>query len=187
MLSSIRLKTTVKDYLCSRPCLEREWLRSQATTEETQKPVKELSDLCFRANIFFLLLVRSDRFGQSNNEFTMLLDWTTGPLAEGLRCYQNQEFFDAHEHWEGVWLSCNEPEKTFLQALIQVTAAFHHLKRGNPAGTGSLLRRALRRLDGFPAEYEGVAVEAVRASIRGWLEALELEGALPQLPFPLIR
>jgi predicted metal-dependent hydrolase len=115
----------------------------------------------------------------------MLLDWTTGPLAEGLRCYYNQEFFDAHEHWEGVWLRCNEPEKTFLQALIQVTAAFHHLKHGNPAGTGSLLRRALRRLEGFPAEYEGVAVELLRVSIQGWLEALERKD--PVLPFPPIR
>lgn len=117
----------------------------------------------------------------------MLLDWTTGPLAEGLRCYQEQEFFDAHEHWEGLWLTCNEPEKTFVQALIQVTAAFHHWKRGNLPGTASLLRRALQRLDGFPAEYEGVRVEALRASIRRWLGGLELEDALLQLPFPLIR
>ncbi len=117
----------------------------------------------------------------------MLLDWTTGSLAEGLHCYRKQEFFDAHEHWEGVWLKCDEPEKTFLQALIQVTAAFHHLKRGNFAGTASLLRRALRRLEGFPAEYEGVRVEALRESIRRWLEELDLEDSARQLPFPLIR
>src|ERR1700733_1289808 len=104
--------------------------------------------------------------------FTMLLDWTTGSLAEGLRCYQKQEFFEAHEQWETVWLGSDEPQRTFLQALIQVTAAFHHLQRGNPAGTGSLLRRALRRLEGFPAEYEGVAVERLRVSIREWLQAL---------------
>jgi predicted metal-dependent hydrolase len=117
----------------------------------------------------------------------MLLDWTTGPLAEGLRCYQKQEFFDAHEHWEAVWLKCDEPVKTFLQALIQVTAAFHHFKRGNLAGTASLLQRSLLRLDDFPAEYEEVAVEQLRASIRVWLEALRLEDALLQLPLPLIR
>jgi uncharacterized protein len=117
----------------------------------------------------------------------MLLDWTTGPLAEGLSCYQKQEFFDAHEHWEAVWLKCEEPEKTFLQSLIQVTAAFHHLKRGNLAGTASLLRRALRRLDDFPAEYEGVAVDNLRASIRRWLEALGVGDALLQLTPPLIR
>jgi hypothetical protein len=187
LLSFIRLKTTVKNFLRSQPCFEREWLRSQATTEETQKPVEELSGLCFRDNIFFLPPRSFCRFGQSNNEFTMLLDWTTGPLAEGLLCYQNQEFFDAHEHWEAVWLRCNEPEKTFLQALIQVAAAFHHLKHGNPTGTGSLLRRALHRLDGFPAEYEGVAVAALRTNIGGWLDALGSEEAVLQLPFPRIR
>ena len=147
---------------------------SPATTEETQKSAEKLSGLCHCPNILlFLCGSLCLGFARSDNEFTMPLDWTTGPLAEGLRCYQAQEFFDAHEHWEGVWLRCDEPEKSLLQALIQVTAAFHHLKRSNPAGTSSLLRRALRRLDGFPAEYEGVRVEALRESIRGWLEGLE--------------
>jgi uncharacterized protein len=117
----------------------------------------------------------------------MPFDWTEGALAVGLRCYCDQQFFDAHEHWEGVWLECDEPEKTFLQSLIQITAAFHHLQNGNPAGTASLLRAALRRLDGFSAEYGGIAVEQLRASIRTWLEAIGSGIALTELPFPKIR
>ncbi len=117
----------------------------------------------------------------------MLFDWTEGPLAEGLRCYRNQDFFDAHEHWEGVWLRCNEPEKTFLQALIQITAAFHHLQRNNPAGTASLLQSALRRLDGFSPEYCGVAVEELRTSIRAWLQTLNAETGSPNIPYPHIH
>ena len=117
----------------------------------------------------------------------MPLDWSTGALAQGLQCYCNREFFDAHEHWEGVWLQCQEPEKTFLQALIQVTAAFHHLHRGNPAGTRSLLRGAMRRLERYPEEFGGVPVEALRESVRAWLAALEHDNGPPQLPFPTIR
>ncbi len=116
----------------------------------------------------------------------MPFDWTQRPLADGLDCYRAQDFFEAHEHWESVWLKCDEPQKTFLQALIQITAAFHHLKRGNRAGTASLLRSALGRLRGFPEEYEGVAVAALRASIQSWLEALEFQDATIQLPFPVI-
>ena len=63
----------------------------------------------------------------------MDLDWTHGRLAEGLRCYHAQEFFAAHEHWENEWLASQEPEKTFLQALIQVAAAFHHFRRWHGA------------------------------------------------------
>ena len=73
----------------------------------------------------------------------MELDWTQGPLAEGLRLYDAGEFFAAHEAWESVWLRAQEPEKMFLQGLIQVTAAFHHLQRNNPQGTTLLLQAAL--------------------------------------------
>jgi len=118
---------------------------------------------------------------------TMSLDWSSGGLAEGLACYRNEEFFLAHEHWEGIWLRCAEPEKTFLQALIQITAAFHHMQRGNPLGTASLLRAALRRLNPYPAEYGGVAVESLRSSIRTCLEALESEAELAKLRSPQIR
>jgi predicted metal-dependent hydrolase len=116
----------------------------------------------------------------------MQFDWSYGPLADGLRCYRSHEFWLAHEHWEAVWLECEEPDKTFLQALIQVTAAFHHLQRGNLIGLASLLNRALRRLDRFPATYGGIDVEALRNSIRLWLQSLEIGAPSPQHPFPRI-
>ena len=116
----------------------------------------------------------------------MPLDFSCGALAEGLRCYKNEEFFRAHEHWEKIWLRSKEPEKTFLQALIQVTAAFHHLQQKNFRGAASLLREALRRLDSFPAAYGGIAVEALRESLRAWLPALDKEEASSQLPIPQI-
>jgi predicted metal-dependent hydrolase len=125
--------------------------------------------------------------GSSDNETTMSFDWNDGGLAEGLRCYRNEEFFLAHEHWEGIWLKCTEPEKTFLQALIQITAAFHHLQRRNSAGAASLLRRALRRLERFPTEYAGVRVEPLRESVRAWLKALDDGEQSPHMPFPQIR
>jgi hypothetical protein len=117
----------------------------------------------------------------------MSLDWEQSELAEGLRCYRSRKFFDAHEHWEGVWLRCAEPEKTFLQALIQIAAAFHHFQRRNEIGTASLLRAALRRLQSYPSEFGGVAIEPLRQSIRAWLGALEQNSPESHLPFPQIR
>ncbi len=117
----------------------------------------------------------------------MPLDWSRGELADGLRCYRNEEFFFAHEHWESVWLKAEEPEKTFLQALIQIAAAFHHLQRRNSVGTASLLQAALRRLDPFPAVFGGITVSSLRENIRDWLQSLDLQDTPPDLPFPLIR
>ncbi len=104
---------------------------------------------------------------------TMELDWSCGELAEGLRCYCAEEFFLAHEHWELVWLRLPEPEKTFLQALIQVAAAFHHLQRGNRQGAESLLRHAQGRMEPLPDVFGGIAVEPLRRQIEERLSALE--------------
>jgi hypothetical protein len=117
----------------------------------------------------------------------MSFDWSHGELYEGLRCFHAGAFFEAHEHWESVWLAAQEPEKTFLQGLIQVAAALHHYQRGNCLGAVSLLQSALRRLDRYPATYAGIAVAPLRTAIRLWLEALEVapESSLPVLQLQL--
>ena len=117
----------------------------------------------------------------------MSLDWAHGDLCEGLRCFHSGAFFEAHEHWESVWLATQEPEKTCLQGLIQVAAAFHHFKRGNYAGTISLLRSALCRLDAYPEAFAGVAVAPLRATIRLWLGALETPSRSPLPPLPQLE
>ena len=111
------------------------------------------------------------------------LDWTQGNLFAGLRCFHSGAFFEAHEHWESVWLAAQEPEKTFLQGLIQIAAAFHHLQRRNCAGSISLLRSALLRLDRYPEVFAGIVVAPLRVAIRSWLEALEAgQSSRPPVP-----
>jgi predicted metal-dependent hydrolase len=117
----------------------------------------------------------------------MEFDWTQGALAEGLRLYQEGEFFAAHEAWESLWLGAQEPEKTFLQGLIQVTAAFHHLQRNRPLGTARLLQAALRRLQGYPAHFGEISVALLCSDIRAWLEALEAGAPAPSFGCVRIR
>ena len=105
------------------------------------------------------------------------LDWSSGALAEGLACYRRTEFFEAHEHWESVWLQLEEPEKSFLQALIQTTAALHHLRAGNRVRRGFTV--AAEPCAGWkrrPACFGGIDAETLRAEIRAWLQALENAG-----------
>jgi uncharacterized protein len=110
----------------------------------------------------------------------MKFDWTPGALAEGLQLYAAGEFFAAHEAWESVWLRAQEPEKTFLQGLIQVTAAFHHWQRENRVGTSRLLLAALGRLERYPACFGGISVDLLCDDIRVWLQALETGAHAPQ-------
>ena len=114
----------------------------------------------------------------------MRLNWRNGHLAEGLRCYRTQQFFEAHEHWEVVWLTLDEPEKSFLQSLVQVSAAFHHLRRGNRAGAISLLTRSLRRLDRSPSEFRSFNVAKMRDEARNWLTELERDSIKMPTTYP---
>ena len=87
----------------------------------------------------------------------------------GLEAFNTRRFYEAHEFWEEVWLHTPAPDKTFLQGLIQVAAAFHHHSRSNLAGTRSLLHKGLLKLNVFPDSYGGIEVEPLRRAVRKWL------------------
>ncbi len=104
----------------------------------------------------------------------------------GLEEFNGHRFFEAHESWETVWLGAPEPEKTFLQGLIQVAAAFHHFRRANAAGAKSLLSAGLEKLESFPGDYHGLELADLRGKLRSWAAALEKNSPAWELEFPKI-
>ncbi|MFN2237777.1 MAG: DUF309 domain-containing protein [Thermoanaerobaculia bacterium] len=109
---------------------------------------------------------------------------------EGIRLFNEGLFWEAHEAWEAIWLVAAPPEKQFVQGLIQVAAAWHHVGRRNRIGATRLATRALARLEPFEQDYwrldRTVAVEATRRLS----SALEAEGGgqqLETLPRPRLR
>ena len=117
----------------------------------------------------------------------MTLNWAAGHLAEGLRLYNAADFFHAHEAWESVWLHAPQPEKLFLQALIQVTVAHHHLQRHNAVGATRLLTAALRKLEPYPPDFGHIAVPLLRNDIRDNLHSLTAEAVATHLSAPRIQ
>jgi predicted metal-dependent hydrolase len=89
-------------------------------------------------------------------------------FRRGIALFNARKFFEAHEAWEELWLIEPEPEKTFLQGLIQLAAAFHHHGRGNPRGAQSLLAAGLAKLRRFPDDHRGLALAALRADAERW-------------------
>jgi predicted metal-dependent hydrolase len=107
-------------------------------------------------------------------------------FARGLRQFNSCQFWHAQESWEALWLTAPEPDKTFLQGIIQIAAAFYHHQRGNLEGMRSLMRRGLAKVEGIPPGYRGVRLEELRGAVRKWLAASEaweevLPGKYPRL------
>ena len=108
-------------------------------------------------------------------------------FQRGVEEFNAEKFFEAHETWEAIWLNAPEPDKTFLQGITQVTAAFHHLSRGNSEGAESLLRKGLQKLENFPAAYRGVRLEALRVELRAWAAALASQSETGALKEPRVE
>jgi uncharacterized protein len=93
-------------------------------------------------------------------------------FGQGVALFNARRFFEAHEAWEQLWLRERPPEKAFLQGLIQLAAAFHHLGRGNRRGAESLLAAAIAKLKRFPGNHRGMALSRLRAEAEKWARAL---------------
>ena len=59
------------------------------------------------------------------------------------RCWNNGDYFMAHEVLEGLWTRHRDDG---LQGLIQLAVALHHIERGNLRGAAIMIERARRRL-----------------------------------------
>jgi hypothetical protein len=106
---------------------------------------------------------------------------------KGIDAFNTGHFYEAHEHWEEVWLETPNPDKMFLQGLIQVAAAFHHHSRANRLGTRNLLQAGLQKLDCFPGIHGGLEIEELRQAVRGWLAAIAAGESVENSTTPPLR
>lgn len=77
---------------------------------------------------------------------------------EGLRLFNEQEWFDAHETWEDIWVMASGDRKLFYQGLIQCAVVLEHVRRGNPRGVRSVWKTAQSKFVDLPDVYMGVAI-----------------------------
>jgi predicted metal-dependent hydrolase len=102
----------------------------------------------------------------------------------GLEHLRAGRFFAAHEELELAWRAASEPERDFYQGLVHVAVAWYQAGRGNRVGTTRQLEKALRRLERYEPEHEGVQVAEVRRQLRN-AQAVVLTGSL-DLPPPVL-
>jgi predicted metal-dependent hydrolase len=100
-------------------------------------------------------------------------DFRAGFLA-GVAHFNAGEFWEAHESWEELWLAAESDIVQFLQGMIQLAAAYHHLQRGTLRGGVRLFDAALKRLAAFPPDFCAIdrrPLEVAAAGHRLWAAA----------------
>jgi predicted metal-dependent hydrolase len=80
--------------------------------------------------------------------------------AEGIRLFNECEFFEAHETWEELWTEYRGPARKFFQGLIQAAVALHHFGNGNVRGARKVYATSRAYLVEYLPSYLGLDLEA---------------------------
>ena len=89
----------------------------------------------------------------------------TDTYKRGLDHLRAGRFFEAHEELELAWRAAAAGERDFYQGLVHVAVAWYQAGRGKTVATESQLRKALRRLEPYEPEHEGVDVADLRRQL----------------------
>jgi predicted metal-dependent hydrolase len=101
-----------------------------------------------------------------------LTDPERDAFDRGVAEFNTGYYFECHDTLEDMWTGIRGPSRDFFQGLIQVSVAFYHLTGGNLPGAESMLRRALKRFEGYPDRYFDFDLGAHRAELRAWLDRI---------------
>jgi uncharacterized protein len=75
---------------------------------------------------------------------------------EGLRLFNEEEFFECHDVLEELWSETMGAEKKFIQGLIQASIALFHFGNENFGGAKKLYVSARKNLDPYGDEFMGI-------------------------------
>jgi len=106
-------------------------------------------------------------------------------LHEGIRLFNNREFFACHEVLEEAWMHEQGPRRLFLQAVIHVAAGLYHCQCANPAGATGQLAKALSKLDSYRPSYDGIDTARLYDDVVA--ATASIDAASPLVDYPRIH
>lgn len=101
-------------------------------------------------------------------------------LRDGIRLFNDRQFFECHEVLEGYYQDSEVETKPFLEGLIQLAAAFRmFVDFGEVKGPVRAIYQALIRLENYQPAFQQVRVKDLSAEVEAWAKAAEAAGAMP--------
>ncbi len=97
---------------------------------------------------------------------------------QGVKQFNQQEFYACHDTLEALWMEALEPQKQFYQGILQIAVACYHLGNLNWRGAVVLLGEGIRRLSNseYQPVYEGIDVTELLTQSVQLLKALQQSG-----------
>ena len=75
---------------------------------------------------------------------------------EGLKLFNEKQFFEAHEELESAWRDEKGPIRYLYQGVLQAAVTYLHITRGNYEGAVKLYGRCMKLLKDYPDVCRGI-------------------------------
>jgi uncharacterized protein len=80
-------------------------------------------------------------------------------IVEGVRLFNQREFFACHDELEEVWAETLGADREFYQGLIHAAVALHHFEEGNLGGARKMFASTRRYLQPYTPTYCGIDLD----------------------------
>jgi len=101
-------------------------------------------------------------------------------LREGIRLFNDGQFFECHEILEGFYREIEDANKPFLEGLIELAAAFRlFCDFGEIKGPVRMIHQALIRFENYQPAFLQVRVKDLCQAVEAWANAAESAGPQP--------
>jgi hypothetical protein len=82
-------------------------------------------------------------------------------IERAVELFNDEKYWGAHEALEDVWKGASGSEKSILNGIILVAAAFVHDEKDEPEIALSILQRARKKLEGTGGNYHGIDIDRI--------------------------
>src|SRR5262245_25273256 len=90
---------------------------------------------------------------------------------EGIRLFNEGDFFEAHDTWEEVWHRVQDRRRErFYRGLIQAAVTLELLRRGRAVGVRQVFVSSCELLEGLPPVFMGLTVADFLKRLRGAIQ-----------------
>ena len=101
-------------------------------------------------------------------------------LREGIRLFNDGQFFECHDILETFYQEADDAHKPFLEGMIQLAAAFRiFCDFGEIKGPVRMIYQALIRFENYQPAFLQIRVQDFCQAAEAWAKAAEKKDAQP--------
>jgi predicted metal-dependent hydrolase len=101
-------------------------------------------------------------------------------LRKGINLFNERRFFECHEVLEALYQDTETANKPFIEALIQLAAAFRiFCEFGEFKGPVRMIYQALVRFENYQPDFLQLRVQEFSAALESWAKQAERAASPP--------